>query len=147
MSTCQHPVSRCVLFRMISQQTFVRLARFATVGVLVTVVFMGLNWLFGRWLGAQGAYLLAYPLAVALHYTLNRVWTFGCQRTDRGRQVSEYVIVSAATAVLQWALFTLLVTWTPLPAWLASGVASVSLTLLSYVVMSRRVFSPGKVNP
>jgi putative flippase GtrA len=117
-----------------------QLLRFAVVGANVMVFFMGLNWLLGRVTGATAAFLLAYPPALALHYALNKWWTFDCQRTDTARQVSEYLGMVVVTFVVQYAFFWLghgIFGW---PGWLAAGFANAAQMVLSFVIMQRRVF-------
>jgi putative flippase GtrA len=119
-----------------------RLLRFGLVGGIVTLTFMGLNWWFGqRGLSENLAYLAAYPPAVALHFCLNKWWTFGNQAAVRPRQVSEYLAMMLAAFLIQTAVFKLLTHFTPLAPWLASGVATIAQMALSFLVMHRRVFA------
>jgi len=69
---------------------FGKLLRFAAVGLAVMVVFMALNWLLGRFMGAPAAFLCAYPPALLLHFLLNKIWTFENREKVSGRQVREY---------------------------------------------------------
>jgi len=117
-----------------------RLARFAVVGVAVMVFFMALNWLLGRWVGPTVAFLLAYPPALALHYSLNKWWTFGCARTDTVKQVSEYLTMVAITFVVQYAFFWLANGVLGLDGWLAAGIANAAQMVLTFLIMQRRVF-------
>ncbi len=126
---------------MLKPQLFSKLMRFAVVGVVVMMVFMGLNWLWGRWVGKQAAFLLSYPPALGLHFYLNRRWTFGCRRTDVPRQIRDYLAMVAATFLVQWAVFSALAAWTPLPGWLEAGVANAAQMAITFVVMQRRVFA------
>lgn len=116
--------------------------RFAIVGGAVMVFFMALNWLFGHWAGPTVAFLLAYPPALALHYSLNKWWTFGCERTDTAKQVSEYLAMVAITFVVQYAFFWLANQVLGLPGWCAAGIANAAQMALTFVIMRRRVFSP-----
>lgn len=118
-----------------------RLLRFAIVGLLVMAFFMGLNWLFGRWLGPTGAFLAAYPPALLLHYSLNKWWTFGCARSDTGRQISEYLVMVVITFGVQYAFFWLAHDRLALAGWLSAGVANAAQMALSFVIMQRRVFA------
>lgn len=120
-----------------------RLLRFAVVGGTVMVFFMVLNWLFGRWTGPTAAFLLAYPPALALHYSLNKWWTFGCERTDTARQVSEYLVMVAITFVVQYAFFWLAHDRLGLPGWLSAGIANAAQMALTFIIMQRRVFAAG----
>lgn len=115
--------------------------RFAIVGGVVMLFFMGLNWLFGQWAGPTVAFLLAYPPALALHYSLNKWWTFGCERTDTAKQVSEYLGMVAITFVVQYVFFWLANHVLGLPGWLAAGIANAAQMALTFVIMRRRVFA------
>src|SRR5688572_17088468 len=131
-------------FRSMPLPPFLRkILRFAVVGLTVMLFFMGLNWLFGRWVGPTAAFLLAYPPALVLHYSLNKWWTFGCARTDTTRQVSEYLVMVAITFVVQYGFFWLAHEQLGLPGWLSAGVANAAQMALSFVIMQRRVFRTG----
>lgn len=118
-----------------------RLARFAVVGAIVMLFFTGLNWLFGRWMGATAAFLLAYPPAVTLHFLLSKWWTFGCERADVSRQVSEYLAMVALTFVVQYAFFWLANSALGLPGWLSAGIANAAQMALTFLIMQRRIFA------
>ena len=117
--------------------------RFGIVGVTVMAFFMGMNWLLGRWMGATAAFLAAYPPALALHFALNKWWTFGCARTDMTKQVSEYLGMVVVTFVVQYAFFWLAHDRLGLAGWLSAGVANAAQMALSFVLMQRRVFGAG----
>jgi len=124
-----------------------RLLRFAVVGAIVMIFFMGMNWLLGRVLSPTAAFLVAYPPALGLHFALNKWWTFGCERTDTGRQVSEYLVMVVITFVVQYAFFWLAHDRLGLAGWLSAGVANAAQMALSFLIMQRRVFavpSPGQ---
>lgn len=122
-------------------ETISRLIRFGLVGGLVMATFMGLNWLFGRRLGKQASFLLAYPPALALHFFLNRHWTFGYGGAIDSRQVGEYLAMVGATFAVQWAVFSALAAWTRLPGWLAAGMANAAQVAITYFVMQRLIFA------
>lgn len=124
-----------------------KLVRFGLVGVVVTLVFMGLNWWFAPKLGPDLAYLAAYPLAVALHFMLNKWWTFGQQGAVKGRQVSEYLGLMVVAFLIQTTVFKLLIHFTAMAPWLASGVATVAQMALAFLIMQRRVFAPHRAAP
>jgi putative flippase GtrA len=118
-----------------------RIVRFGVVGGLVMLVFMGLNALLAPRLGKDAAFLVAYVPAVALHFCLNKYWTFGSTRTDSGKQVGEYLLMVFVTFLIQAGVFKLLTTFTPLPSWLAAGAANAAQMAITFVVMQRRVFA------
>lgn len=124
-----------------------RLVRFAVVGGTVAGLFTGLVYLLTTPLGLWGAYLVAYPPAVGLHYSLNKWWTFGCTRTDTVRQVSEYLVMVGVTFVVQSFIFWLAASKFGLPGWLSAGVANVVQAILTYMAMQFRIFAepaPGR---
>jgi putative flippase GtrA len=118
-----------------------RVIRFAVVGLTVMVAFMGLNALFGLWLGPHAAFLCAYVPAVLLHFSLNKWWTFTDRRPIDARQVREYVIASIITFLIQWPVFTLAHQVVGLPGWLAAGVANGAQMVVSFVLLQWRVFA------
>ncbi len=119
--------------------------RFGIVGLAVMLVCAGLTWIFGQWFTAQIAYLLAYPLALLLHFTLHRWWTFKDQSAVRKRQLGDYAITVLVTFAIQWSVFTALTHWTLTPAWLATVVSSLTQMAVSFLMMQRRVFAAAKV--
>ncbi len=121
-------------------ELYKRVLRFAVVGGLVMLVFTGLNWLFGHWLGTDASFLVAYPPAVALHFWLNKKWTFGCARTDAARQASEYIVMVLVTFGVQALVFKLLMGLTSLPGWAAAGAANAVQTVITFFAMQYRIF-------
>lgn len=119
-----------------------RVLRFGLVGVVVMLVFMGLNWLLAPVLGRDGAFLAAYPPAVALHFGLNKWWTFGGARGDATRQVGEYLLMVLATFLIQAAVFKLLTHFTTMPSWVDAGMANAAQMIVTFLVMQRRIFAP-----
>jgi putative flippase GtrA len=126
---------------MLQSESIRRLIRFGTVGVVVMFSFMAMNWLLGHWCSALVAFLVAYPPAVTLHFCLNKWWTFGCARTDMGRQVTEYLVMVAVTFVVQFGFFWLAHDLCGLAGWLAAGVANAAQMALSFLIMQRKVFA------
>lgn len=125
---------------MLKSEMIRKLLRFGVVGGGVTATFMGLNWWFGRSLGATTAYLLAYPPAVALHFFLNKFWTFGDRGGVKPRQLSEYLVLLVVAFLLQTAAFLLLTRVATMVPWLASGLATVLQMGFSFIFMQRRIF-------
>jgi len=119
-----------------------RLLRFAVVGGMVMIFFMGLNWLFGRWMGATLAFLLAYPPALLLHYLLNKRWTFADAAPTDARKFADYLHAVLVTFLIQWPVFTLAQAGLGLPAWLAAGVANLLQMIASFLLLQWRVFHP-----
>ncbi len=132
---------------MFKPELFPRVFRFALTGGAVMLFFMGLNWLLAPLLGEDGAFLAAYLPAVALHFGLNKWWTFGCGRTDVRRQVSQYLLMVLLTFLIQAAVFKVLIYFTPLPSWLAAGAANAAQMIVTFVMMQRRVFASEPIIP
>lgn len=126
---------------MPKQEFIMKLLRFGVVGGTVTLVFMGLNKVFSEQWGNQIGFLASYPLALTLHFLLNKWWTFANHRKDKGRQVSEYLVMAAITFCIQWAIFTAVVTWTRLTAPYAALIANAAQMAITFVAMDRRIFS------
>jgi len=127
---------------MLKPESIHRVFRFGLVGLIVMLVFTGLNWLLAPSLGPNGAFFTAYPVAVALHFCLNKWWTFRCERTDSGRQVGEYLVMVLVTFLIQVAVFKTLLRFTALPSWCAAGMANAAQMAITFVVMQRRIFVP-----
>jgi putative flippase GtrA len=117
-----------------------RIVRYGLVGVLVMAVFTGLNWVFGHEFGKDVSFILAYPPAVALHFWLNKKWTFGCARTDSARQLSEYLLMVGVTFLIQAAVFKVLTATTSLPGWAAAGGANAAQMAITFFAMQFRIF-------
>ncbi len=103
---------------------------------------MALNALLARgfgW-GAQAAFLASYPPALALHFTLNKLWTFRDNRATSARHIGDYLFSVVATFLIQWPAFTALHEMFNLPGWLAAGCANAIQMTASYLLLKRRVF-------
>ena len=116
------------------------LFRFAIVGTVVFAFNFAVLWLFKRIVPELVAVAIAYILAVALHFTLNKLWVFGSRTTVRGGEVLRYVLTVAICAL-----------WTSTAVWfafrfvtknvfVANTLALVPATLLSFLLMRRFVF-------
>ncbi|HVZ65804.1 MAG TPA: GtrA family protein [Lacunisphaera sp.] len=125
---------------MLPKESIRRIFRFGVVGVVVMVSFMGLNWLFGRVLSAQAAFFAAYPPALALHFLLNKLWTFEDRRATSGRHLADYLYTVVVTFLIQWPAFGLALHAFGWPAWLAAGVANLAQMTASFLFMQLRVF-------
>lgn len=123
-----------------SSDTYSRLVRFGAVGLLVMVFFMAANGLLGRWLGGQGAFLAAYPLALLLHYHLNKWWSFADPTPTDARKVGDYLHTVVVTFLVQWPIFTFLGGVLGWPGWLAAGCANLAQMGVSFVMLQWRVF-------
>ncbi len=128
---------------MFKQELVFQVARFALVGGVVTATFMGLNKLFGPKLGKNGAFLAAYPPAVALHFCLNKWWTFGNQGGTTAPETSRYVVLMIVAFALQWGVFQLLTRFTKMRPWLASGAATAAQMVIAFVAMRAWIFASG----
>lgn len=91
-------------------------------------------------MGAQGAFLVSYPPALALHFGLNKWWTFGDRRATSARHVGDYLFSVVATFLIQWPAFTALHELFRLRGWLAAGGANAIQMAASYLLLKQRVF-------
>ena len=122
-----------------------RVARFAAVGGIVTLFFMALNALFGRvfGLGPQVSFLAAYPPALALHFLLNKLWTFGDRSATTHHQMGEYLFSVVVTFLIQWPSFLFFQKVVGLPGWFSAGMANLLQMSASYALLRWRVFHGG----
>jgi putative flippase GtrA len=125
---------------MPSRALFFKLLRFGAVGLIVAGVFMGLNRLLDPAVGKDAAFFLSYPPALAVHFCLNKWWTFESRATVTGRQLGEYLAMVAVTFLIQWTAFKALERWTSLPGWLEAGLANVAQMAVSFLFMQARIF-------
>jgi putative flippase GtrA len=127
--------------RMPQQDLLFQVARFAFVGGIVTATFMGLNKLLGIKLGKNAAFLAAYPPAVALHYCLNKWWTFGSQTRATTQETSHYLVLMIVAFFIQWSVFRLILRFTKMRPWLASGAATAAQMVIAFVAMRLWIFA------
>lgn len=132
---------------MFKPEFILRILRFGFVGTVVTGIFMTLNWWFALRLTPDLAYLAAYPLAVGVHFCLNKWWTFSDRGGLRARQVSEYLGMMLVVFLIQTAVFKAVTHFTAVPPWIASGIATVAQMALSFLYMQRRIFSRAERRP
>ena len=119
-----------------------RVVRFGLVGIAVMLFFTGLNWWLAPHVGADAAFLIAYPPALTLHFCLNKWWTFGEKAPAARRQVGEYLLMALVTFLTQGAVFKALLYFTSFPSWFDAAVANVAQMAITFVVMQRRIFAP-----
>lgn len=114
--------------------------RFGFVGALVFGIDFGALWLFKQFVPRLVAVSLAYFLAVAVHFSLNKWWVFRAQANVRGMEVARYVF----TVFVCW-LCTVGGVWLALRfatnnVFVAKLLAIPPATLLSFLLMRRFVF-------
>lgn len=124
-----------------TRELLLKLLRFGVAGGLVTVLFMALNWWFGRWLSTDLAYFAAYPIAVGFHFCLSKWWTFADRTSVRTRQFTEYLAMMVLAFAIQTAVFKGLTHYWAVPGWLASGVAAIVQMAFSFLMMQCRIFA------
>jgi putative flippase GtrA len=114
--------------------------RFSLVGAVVAGINFALLWLFKRIVPELVAVAIAYFLAVAVHFTLNKLWVFGSRTTVRGGELARYVLMvvtcALCTSTMVWLVFRFLTK----NVFVANALALVPATLLSFLLMRRFVF-------
>jgi putative flippase GtrA len=115
-------------------------AKFCFVGALVAGVDFCALWMFHIFLPELLAVSLAYFVAVATHYALNKWWVFRAAVKVRAAEVVRYVLM----VIVCW-LCTVGVVWLALRLvssniFVAKLLAIPPATLLSFVLMRRFVF-------
>ena len=107
----------------------------------MTATFMALNKLLGPKLGKNGAFFAAYPPAVALHFCLNKWWTFGSGSTTTAQQGFHYGLLMVVAFVIQWSVFQLLTRFTRMRPWIASGAATAAQMIIAFLAMRAWIFA------
>ena len=120
--------------------TQVRFWRFVIVGFTVMILQIGSFWLFEQWWSVSVAFVSAYVLAVLSHYSLNRFWALRSSRADVTRQGGEYLLVAMGSLVLNYLLFTFILKRFDLPPIGATLFASVTTSVVVFLVLNFRVF-------
>ena len=123
-----------------------QLVRFAGVGVVSTVLHLGLFALLRLGVeSAQTANLLALTLATVANTAMNRRWTFGVRGRERAaRQQAQALVVFGLTLLTTSGSLGVLGVWAPgAPAWLQTGVLALATavsTVVRFVAMRRWIF-------
>ena len=123
-----------------------QLVRFAGVGVVSTVLHLGLFALLRLGVeSAQAANLLALTLATVANTAMNRRWTFGVRGRERAaRQQAQALVVFGLTLLTTSGSLGVLGVWAPgAPAWLQTGVLALATavsTVVRFVAMRRWIF-------
>ena len=129
----------------VGEDKFKGVMRFAVVGICVAIFFMLSNAILGKMFSAELAFVLSYPPALALHYGLNKYWTFKDSQRANITQIAKYFAMVVITFALQAGIFKVArVAFPELPAWIAAGVANVLQLLVTFTVMRYFIFSPRK---
>jgi putative flippase GtrA len=126
---------------------WLQVSRFAAVGVLSTIVHLGLFALLSPRLGsAQSANLTALLLATLLNTALNRRWTFGVRGAGAARHQLQGLAVFAVTWLMTAGALALLHVADQSPAtWLQTlvvAVATAASTVVRFVAMRSWIFRP-----
>jgi len=122
---------------------WLRVVRFCVVGGVVFAVDFGAIWMFKQFLPRLVAVAIAYLIAVAIHYSLNKWWVFGAGQRFCGRELARYGLMVAAC----W-LLTILTVAGALRlltdnVFIAKGLAIPPTMVLGFVMMRSFVFRAG----
>ncbi len=94
-----------------------------------------------RALGDNLAFLVAYFPSIALHFFLNKAWTFGCERRDLHRQTAQYALVVAVNFAINWSLYNSALHFVTDSPVLANILALPPTMVIGYLLFSRHVFA------
>ncbi|GAA1876014.1 GtrA family protein [Lapillicoccus jejuensis] len=130
-----------------SRARWVKLGRFATIGVASTVLNLGLLALLHRPLGDQVANLVALVVSTLFNTAANRWWTFEVRgREGMGRHQVQGLLVFLLTWGLTSGALKLLDVLVDRPATIAVvavvALGNVVATVVRYVAMQRWIFKP-----
>ena len=119
-----------------------KLWRFCVVGGLVALADFSLIWLFIQMLPRLAAVALAYILAVALHFCLNRWWVFAAAENPAASQLRRYLVAVAICWVATVSVTALSLAVVTSNVFLAKAAAIPPVTLLGFLLMRGFVFGP-----
>lgn len=119
-----------------------KLFRFCLVGGLVALADFSLIWLFVHVLPRLGAVAVAYLLAIALHFCLNRWWVFAATENPAASQLKRYVLAVAACWLCTIGVTAFSLATVTDNVFLAKTAAIPPATLLGFLLMRHYVFRP-----
>jgi putative flippase GtrA len=117
-----------------------KLLRFCVVGGVVAVFDFGLIWIFVHAMPRLAAVAVAYLLAVALHFCLNRWWVFAAADVPAGSQLPSYILTVVVCWLCTMGVAALALTTFTDNVFAAKSLAIPCATLLGFVLMRRFVF-------
>jgi len=121
--------------------------RFCVVGGTVAIFNLGLLAALAGFLSPNASFLIAYPPAVALHFALNKWWTFRCQRNDMPKQLAQYILVAGLNFAINLGLYNAALHWMTSSAVLANAFAlPVSMTV-GFLLFRHHVFRAAPAQP
>jgi putative flippase GtrA len=123
-----------------------QIIRFAIVGVLVALVYVG-SYLALIALGAAQpvANSLAFIMAVSLQYVGQACFTFGNRLSDRG-QILRFIIMIGLGFISATLITGSIATGLELSNWVAAVIVTITLPIQNYFIMTIWVFTRGKHN-
>ena len=125
---------------VLKQETIHRLLRFFTVGGCSAVADYAVLWLLRSHSSPMTAFSIAYGTGVAVHFLLNKYWTFRCSRTDLLRQMAEYLAVAVVIYLVQGVGFRAGLALFHGNIFIAKLLAIPPGTLVGFFVLRARVF-------
>lgn len=120
--------------------TKIRFVRFLTVGGCTAVVDFGVLGLLREWIPPTAAFSGAYVAGAAIHFLLNKHWTFRCGRADLAKQLAEYLVVIGITYLVQLAGFRGGLALFSHNVYLAKAMAMPLGTIVGYFLLKMHVF-------
>jgi putative flippase GtrA len=104
------------------------------------VVDFGVLGLLREWIPPTAAFSGAYVAGAAIHFLLNKHWTFRCGRADLAKQLAEYLVVIGITYLVQLAGFRGGLALFSHNVYLAKAMAMPLGTIVGYFLLKMHVF-------
>ena len=114
--------------------------KFCVVGVLVCGVDFAAIWLLKQLLPRLTAVSIAYFIAVAMHFCLNKWWVFGTRTNLHASELARYVATVLACWLCTMAVVFLALQFITGDIYLAKAVAIPPTTVLGFLLMRAFVF-------
>ncbi|MDF1608399.1 GtrA family protein [Hoeflea sp. YIM 152468] len=123
-----------------------KIAFFLFAGAIGFAADMAVLWVFLHFdlLDPYTARVLAIGSAMLCTYMINRTFTFGASHRRVAVEGARYGSVGVASALINYAVYSLLITLIDISPYVALILGSGSATVFSYLGYSRFVFGPGR---
>jgi putative flippase GtrA len=117
-----------------------RAVKFCVVGALVCAVDFAAIWLFKQFLPRLAAVSLAYFIAVAVHFCLNKWWVFDARREVHAAELGRYLVTVLACWLCTVGVVSFALHFITANIFAAKAMALPPTTVLGFLLMRFFVF-------
>lgn len=110
-------------------------------GVTVAALNFVSLWILLHFFGPRVSFSIAFLIALAVHFTLSKIWTFRDRSAAWGRQILQYLLVAMMSYLIQLSVFQSAMAFLGMRVFGASAVAILVGTIVGFLLMHAWVFS------